>query len=79
MKALIRGPAAASFVAHSFATGAPAHDPDVGAMMRSIEAAVVPACRGKRCENDGAGIAEADTVAPRKVRHNVVNNIVCDY
>ncbi len=55
-------------MAHSPAAGAPAHDPEVGAMARSIEAAEVPACREERGENDGDGMAEAETVAPRKRR-----------
>jgi hypothetical protein len=77
--AVMRYGAASTLVAHSLATGASAHDPEVGAMMRSIEAAEVPACREERGENDVAGMAEADAVALRRKMYNVEKNIMYDY
>jgi hypothetical protein len=75
----MRKGAASMFVAHSFAAEAPKHDPEAGAMMRSMEAAELPACRDDRGKNDVAGLVEADTMVPRNRRYNVVSNITCDY
>jgi hypothetical protein len=64
--AVMRYGAAWTFVAHSSGKGAPEQEPDVGAMIRSIEAADVPACREETFEKDGEGMTKAQAILPRR-------------
>ncbi len=72
----MRNGAASTFVAHSPAAGALAQDPEVGAMMRSIDAAEVPAWREESGVNDVEKIAEADAVTPKTKMRNIKKNII---